>query len=499
DAALIFGHGTFQQLALLCATLSIFIAVSNSLVTVVFARPMEHWRKPPPDLAYMPTDVWKNQSIPVEPDGTFSKCTRYEPPLDVGNATENRTVVFCDEWDYALATTGKSIVSEWNLVCHRHRLLLLHSLVYFGGAVAGSVIGYFGDSLGRKPVFVVALLLQVASGTATIFSNTVLTFIILRFLTSVTSLTLMNMASVLLFEVTETTHRVVFCAFAASCTSAALTLFYFLLLAVGGHWRVAQAILMVPTSFLLFASYAIEESPCWLLALGDIQGTERAVLSAAKVNRYPLDDVKAKMNNIKYEMLRRGNTQTNVQQPSPLDLVLNSSLRFRSVTLFSSAFMTLLHYYDTNFNKTLVDNRTVHITLIVARVLVSIAFLYILHYLSRRKMLCVSMLHMSVVLGFQAWLDWQKDDSILPTVTIIIKGIVLDMISMGMFVYLLEIFPTVLRATSFSLCTMFGRSGGVLLLLIRGPNPPINRALAMAVSAVIFSLIGLAFLALPET
>ncbi|KAM7288724.1 hypothetical protein ISCGN_028910 [Ixodes scapularis] len=178
---------------------------------------------------------------------------------------------------------------------------------------------------------------------------------------------------------------------------------------------------MVPTSFLLFASYAIEESPCWLLALGDIQGTERAVLSAAKVNRYPPDDVKAKMNHIKYAMLRRGNTQTNVQQASPLDLVLNSSLRFRSVTLFSSAFMTLLHLYDTNLNKTLVENRTVHITLIVARLLGSIAFLYIVHYLSRRKMICVAMLHMSVVLGFQTWLDWQKDDSILPIVTIIIK------------------------------------------------------------------------------
>ncbi|KAG0428118.1 hypothetical protein HPB47_024873 [Ixodes persulcatus] len=480
DAALIFGHGTFQQLALLCATLSIFVAVSNGLAAVVFARPVEHWCRPPPELAFMQTDVWKNQSIPVEADGTFSKCTRYEPLLNAGNATENRTVVFCDEWDYDLATAGKSIVSEWNLVCHRHRLLLLHSLVYYGGAVAGSVIGCFGDSLGRKPVFMVALLVQVASGTATIFSNTVLTFTVLRFLTSVTSLTVMNMASVLLFEVTKTTHRVVFCAFAASCTAAALPLFLFLLLAVGGHWRVAQAILMVPTCFLLFSAYAIEESPCWLLGLGDVEGTKRAVISAARVNGYPLDDVKAKMIQIKYETLRRGNTQTNVQQSSPLDLVLNSSLRLRSAILFSCTLMTIFHYYDTSFDKTLVENRTGHITLIVARLPVSTAFLYVLHYMSRRKILCVTMLHMSVVLGFHAWLVWQKDDSIQPIITIIIKGIVLDMISMAMFVYVLEIFPTVLRATSFSLASMFGRTGVVLLLLIRGPNPPINRALAMA-------------------
>ncbi|XP_040065779.2 solute carrier family 22 member 5-like [Ixodes scapularis] len=327
DTALVFGHGTFQRLALLCATLSIFISVSNGLAAVVFARPVEHWCKPPPELAFMQTDVWKNQSIPVEPDGTFSKCTRYEPLVNAGNATENRTVVFCDEWNYDLATAGKSIVSEWNLVCQRHWLLLLHSLVYYGGAIAVSLIGSFGDSLGRKPVFMVALLLQVASGTATIFSNTVVTFIILRFLTSVTSLMVMSMASVLLFEVTKTTHRVVFCAFAVSCTCAALPLFHFFLLAVGGHWRMAQAILMVPTCLLLFASYATEESPCWLLGLGDVEGTERAVISAARVNGYPLDDVKAKMNKIKYETLRRGNTQTNVQQSSTLDLVLNSSLR----------------------------------------------------------------------------------------------------------------------------------------------------------------------------
>ncbi|KAG0414514.1 hypothetical protein HPB47_008331 [Ixodes persulcatus] len=113
-----------MRLALVCATLSIFIASMNSFAIVVYARPVEHWCRPPPQFSTMPADVWKNQSIPVAPDGTFSKCTRYEPLLEAGNATENRTVVFCDEWDYDLLTTGQYIVSEWNLVCKRRWLLL---------------------------------------------------------------------------------------------------------------------------------------------------------------------------------------------------------------------------------------------------------------------------------------------------------------------------------------------------------------------------------------
>lgn len=57
----------------------------------------------------------KNQSIPVEADGSLSRCIRYQTPLDAANTAGNRTAVFCSAWEYNLTSSGQSIVSQWNL------------------------------------------------------------------------------------------------------------------------------------------------------------------------------------------------------------------------------------------------------------------------------------------------------------------------------------------------------------------------------------------------
>ncbi|CAN8000466.1 unnamed protein product, partial [Ixodes hexagonus] len=499
DTAIVFGHGRFQRLVMVCATLSIFVSLSHSLGIMVLARPVDHWCKPPHHLADTPAEVWMNQSVPVEADGSYSRCTRYEPPRESGNLTGNRFVVFCEAWDYNLTNGGESIVSQWNLVCSRRWLLTLQPVAYLGGTWAACVMGYLGDSIGRRPVFLVALLVLLASGTATVFAYTVAMFTTLRAITSASSLTVMTVSSVLLFEVTKTTHRVVFSAFAACFSSAMLPPFNLLLKAVAQHWIVAQAMLMIPTSFLLLAVYAMKESPCWLLAKCDYEGTERVVLSAAKINGIPLTDVKAKMKKIRHALLRRGCVKTDAKRSSALDLVLNAFLRGRAITIFGSWFLMLFFFYDTFLSETLAHNTSARMTYVLVRIPVPIAFMFVLHHISRRRVLFLTMVQMSVLLGFQAWLVHQKDESVVILATVILGGIVVDTMVMTAFVYTLEIFPTVQRGLGLSLSLAIGRLGGMFTPLIKGPDPWINRAIGLAVGAVALTLMGLAVLLLPET
>ncbi|CAN8000464.1 unnamed protein product, partial [Ixodes hexagonus] len=495
----IFGHGNFQRLVMVCTTLSIFVSRSHTIAIAVLARPVEHWCKPPPHLADTPADVWKNQSIPVEADGSFSSCTRYEPPTESRNVTGNRSVVLCDAWDYNLTTAGQSIVSEWNLVCDKQWLVTLQPVAFFGGAVTTGVTGYVGDHIGRKPVLVGALLVLVASGTAITFVHTVALFTTCRFLTAASSITLMNMAAVLLFEVTDSAHRVFFCTSAVSFVTVVLPFFELLMHTVIRHWVVAQVVLMGPTVLLILTSYVIEESPCWLLAMCDLEATERVALSAAKVNGVPADVVKDKMNKIKHELLRRGCVQTGGKRSGPFDFVRNTALRCRAVTMFACLFMLLLHFDDTNRSKTLTSSSTVRITYDVGNLPVPIVVMFVLHRLSRRRILCVTMLLSSLLIGLHAYLLQQQDDSFLMDTTVILTALLTNTGLMTAFVYMTEIFPTVLRAMGFSLCIIFGRLGVMLSPFIGAPDPRIDRLLALTLSSAAFLLIGVAALWLPET
>ncbi|KAH6933530.1 hypothetical protein HPB50_015947 [Hyalomma asiaticum] len=70
-------HGPYQLRVLGCAMLGITAVFMEMLAFRVIARPVDHWCRPPGELAHLPADVWKNTSIPVEADGSYSKCTVY--------------------------------------------------------------------------------------------------------------------------------------------------------------------------------------------------------------------------------------------------------------------------------------------------------------------------------------------------------------------------------------------------------------------------------------
>ncbi|KAH7945533.1 hypothetical protein HPB49_012105 [Dermacentor silvarum] len=77
------GHGPYQRRVLLCSIMSVIVAVLQALSDRLTSRPVDHWCRPPDDLSGLSADAWKNMSIPVEADGSFSKCTMYDPAVAV--------------------------------------------------------------------------------------------------------------------------------------------------------------------------------------------------------------------------------------------------------------------------------------------------------------------------------------------------------------------------------------------------------------------------------
>lgn len=64
-----------------------------------------------------------------------------------------------------MSSIGKTIVSEWNLVCDRSYLTSVVESCFLAGAGLGSVIsGWISDRYGRKPTLMVFATVQVICG-----------------------------------------------------------------------------------------------------------------------------------------------------------------------------------------------------------------------------------------------------------------------------------------------------------------------------------------------
>ncbi|XP_072145617.1 beta-alanine transporter-like [Dermacentor andersoni] len=222
-------------------------------------------RSPPAEYAFVPEDTWRNLSIPVERDGAStsrSQCHRYEPPFEhpAGNdditPPENRSVVPCDAgWHYENgARSGKrlhsgafglerdnSIVVEWDLVCDRGWIVSALTAAYMAGGVVGApVAGIAADRIGRRPVLCIWFLLLISSGTMLVFAHNLPVFAALRFLLSAGASGVLVASHVLLFEVTDTEHRVSYCAIAVAGATFAAAMYAELVYVYIRNWHAAQ-------------------------------------------------------------------------------------------------------------------------------------------------------------------------------------------------------------------------------------------------------------------
>ncbi|KAH9371819.1 hypothetical protein HPB48_018440 [Haemaphysalis longicornis] len=76
-------HGPYQRRVLTCGVLSSFGVLLYAMSYSLLGRKVDHWCSPPDYLAALSAAQWKNRSIPVQENASFSKCTMYGPPLMV--------------------------------------------------------------------------------------------------------------------------------------------------------------------------------------------------------------------------------------------------------------------------------------------------------------------------------------------------------------------------------------------------------------------------------
>ncbi|KAK8764271.1 hypothetical protein V5799_033119 [Amblyomma americanum] len=289
----VLGHGPYQRRVLLCGIASVVVLLLHYVSFRLVGRPADHWCKPPDHFSQLSAEAWRNLSIPVEPDGSFSHCTMYDPALPEGEHG-NRTVVPCRKWYYDIASTDDSIVSRYDLVCERRNLYNMSLfLTTAGTGCLAPVLVFAADRVGRRPMTIASTMGLLFAAVGNCFAETYEIFIASRTVILATANATYLLTFVLLFEVTGHSRRWLFTLFqtAVGATIVSPSVYAISLLEPG--WVLAHALLLVPTMALALCSFLLEESPVWLLARCDLRRAEASVLAACKANGVDLQKAKA--------------------------------------------------------------------------------------------------------------------------------------------------------------------------------------------------------------
>ncbi|CAK1581801.1 unnamed protein product [Parnassius mnemosyne] len=234
-----------------------------------------------------PNDVselsWRQLNIPVYTNAAgevkFHNCLMY-----TNYSLHNNTKV-CDTYDYDKTWYERTVPTENNWVCDKELYvanILASSKI---GELVGSIaFGWYGDTYGRRPTYIISLLLIIFGRAVSLLAGT--SFILFVFGTVVAALpswSVLQSVTAISMEISSPTNRTLTASlrFAGWSVGLAATALLFWCLRDWKIFFIATTATQVP--FLLF-SWKMIESPRWLWVQGKTKECVKYLKYIAKKN-----------------------------------------------------------------------------------------------------------------------------------------------------------------------------------------------------------------------
>nr|XP_050028948.1 solute carrier family 22 member 21-like [Dermacentor andersoni] len=428
----LYGQGRLQQGALLVAVLALVAMRAHGVAFRIATHPLQHWCKPPAVFSNLSVADWKKVGVPIETDGTWSRCTVFDVPDD----PERRKPVRCRDWDYEDHGVS-SIVRRWNLVCHRHWLVSMAGTVdTLGAFVAPPLAGQLADVANwpaRSRWFTLSTLVA-SGGSSSAFA----------------------VAFVLLFEVTAShyqtlfgTTAIVFGAVIASLLSLALD---------GLPLLPAQLIGPAPAGCLLLVCAATlsVESPRWLLAVWKVQEAQLLVLRAADWNRQSREAALQALGKATESMKLQ--TVATCGAATLLDLVASYPLRLRAAIVLGISFSLVLTWQALRLNVGYPEHKLSRRLGLVLFWPVCFLTYQGMTSVGRLRTLCVLMLLLGLACCLLGVLQAVDPRGVASTL-LMLANICVSIALVVNFLCVAELFPTVVRSLAFGGAISAGRLG----------------------------------------
>ncbi|GLV31842.1 uncharacterized protein CBL_07602 [Carabus blaptoides fortunei] len=295
---------------------------------VFLAPPTNFWCRRPPEYINTTVNEWLRMITPNYTE-SYNQTSRYGScymfDLSSANTVEQSKVPCLWGYEYDTSQFRSSIITEWNLVCGRERLVdLAQATVMFGILLGTIMLGIASDRIGRKPVLMICLAVQAFAGVLTAFAPTYWLLLLARFVTAFANAGTMVASFVICMEVVGGKWRTI------------IPILYQIPFGIGNSvmagiaywirdWRELQLILSLLSALYLIYWRCVPESPRWLLATGRREAATEILLQAAAENKKPTNVVKSMMESLP------STTDDSTEQQKP-----NPSALFRTPTILTA-------------------------------------------------------------------------------------------------------------------------------------------------------------------
>ncbi|KAK9057019.1 hypothetical protein SSX86_024385 [Deinandra increscens subsp. villosa] len=368
------------------------------------------------------------------------------------------------------ASEGWSTVAEWGLVCgQKYKVGMVQALFFCGCMIGNGIFGQLSDTkLGRKGSLTIVCILNIIFGLMTSLSPSYQTYVLLRLLTGVSTGGIGVCAFVLATEPIGPSKRGI----------VGMSTFYFFSLGIAllsgiaymfQSWRVLYIASSVPSIvFLVFVLPFISESPRWHLVRGETNEAMKIMHNIAKSNGNHLPQnaylvLDKESNSCDRKHLEAGIKET--VRSSVFDVINSPLTRSRLFLVMGINFASSVAYYGLNLNATnLKTNVYLNVLLNSAAEMPAYLLTAILIDRFGRKPLGIGTQWFSgmfcllgSLMGTQG--NWKVLRAMCGVLGIFGMAGTFNLL----WVYAMELFPTVVRSTAIGSARQVGQLGAILV------------------------------------
>uniref|UniRef100_A0A182Q0W8 Major facilitator superfamily (MFS) profile domain-containing protein n=1 Tax=Anopheles farauti TaxID=69004 RepID=A0A182Q0W8_9DIPT len=417
---------------------------------------------------------WLSAAVPFDRNQPV-RCERYQPFVNITDSDYylqcqapdfNRSAITrCFDFVYE-DNAATTIVNEFNLTCDENtwKITLVGTIHSIAQALALMLGGLFSDRYGRKWALLLCIGLGSTLGIVRSFSVNYEMFLAFEFLEPLLGSTMYTTAFILGQELVGPKQRVFaksLCLVVFALGEAAMGV-----IAMFVHnWRYYLLALFIPGLVSLTFLWVTAESVRWLLSKNRNKEAIKILQKAATINRKTLSESTEKYFASNHYQ-RNEASQLPDASPSFFEQVAEvfkyKRLTIRVAICSFCWFTNVMVYYGLTLNSvTLAGDKNVNFILItLVEIPGAVCMNFILNRFPRRMTQFVSLALCGALC--LVTLAVPEEDSWIHTAMFLFSKMAISFSFGVLYIYTAEIFPTNLRQSLLSMCSMLGRLGSIV-------------------------------------
>ncbi|XP_043470044.1 organic cation transporter protein-like [Leptopilina heterotoma] len=391
--------------------------------------------------------------IPVPPNVTNLE----EYYLIAANSTKTWNEKNCETYVFDKMRYSSTVATKWNMVCDSSWWISTGDSIFMVGVMIGSMtFGFLSDKFGRKPIFVICLIIQLISGTIVGLAPNYATFVVFRAILGSTASGVFIVTYVIALEMVGPKKRI----YAGVGVNLFFTIGYFttgIFAYFIRDWRTLQIALVLPSVLFLSYYWFIPESCRWLLTKGRKEEAKALLHKAAKANGVDISD------DTMEALLSQKETESKNSEAksSALDLIRYPNLRRKTLLLCFNWLINSGTYYGLSWGAAKLSDNEFATYFMSAGVEIPayILLMCTLNRWGRKAILCGSMITSGFFLLLMTVVP--KDMGWLAITFYMLSKLAITASYGAIYIFTTEQFPTVVRNIGLGVSSTCAKLGGV--------------------------------------